>query len=111
MKVNELISALELKEIFVADPDREIKKGYCGDMLSWVMSRAGQDSAWFTIMCNPNTVAVAVMADVSAVILAEGVLPDAQTAEKAKEQGVTMLSGELPAFELAGRLYELLQQK
>ncbi len=110
MTVREMTDALALKEIVMVDPDRTISKGYCGDMLSWVMGRAGQDSAWFTIMNNPNTVAVAVMADAAAVILTEGVVPDAQVTAKAREQQVTLLCGDEPTFELAGRLYELLKK-
>ena len=34
------------------DGDREIKGGYAGDLLSWVMSKASVDNAWLTIMSN-----------------------------------------------------------
>ncbi len=50
---------------------------YVGDLLSWVMGRAGSNSAWITIMSNVNVAAVAVLAELSMIILAENVKPDA----------------------------------
>ena len=46
------------------DPDRTVKTGYAGDLLSWVMGRAEPDCVWLTIMSNANVCAVAVLADV-----------------------------------------------
>lgn len=110
MTVRELAEALTLEPVCRGDPEREVSGGYCGDLLSWVMSRAAQNSAWITIICNPNTVAVALMADVSAVILAEGVRPDDTVIDCANRQGVALLCGTQPAFELAGALHRLLEQ-
>ena len=56
MTVQELISALELKVFHLAQPERLVTGGYVGDLLSWVMGRAGQDSAWLTIMSNQSNV-------------------------------------------------------
>lgn len=109
MTVNELISALDLEAVCLADAERPVWGGYCGDMLSWVMGRAGENCAWITIMSNVNVVAVAVMAEASAVILAEGVRPDEGTVAKAKEQGVTLLCSDRTAFNLAGEAYALLK--
>ncbi len=38
---------------------RAVPGGNCGDLLSWVMGRAGSGSAWITVMGNVNAVAVA----------------------------------------------------
>lgn len=88
---------------------REIGAGYCGDLLSWVMGRAKAGSAWITVMGNVNTVAVAVLADVGCIVLAEGAALDTEAVEKAKEHRVAVLSSLSPAFELAGKLYEALK--
>ena len=110
MTVREAAATLELEIACTGDLDRRITGGYCGDLLSWVMSRAGQDNAWITIMCNLNTVAVAVLTDVSAVILADGVRPDDGVLKRAGEQGVTLLCSSRSAFELAGSLTRILEQ-
>ena len=40
MNVKELVEKLNLNVLVEGDMDREIKGGYCGDLLSWVMGRA-----------------------------------------------------------------------
>lgn len=101
MRVSELIDKYGMKALSLPDPDREISGGYCGDLLSWVMGRARQDNVWVTIMSNMNVVAVASLADVSCVILAEGVSLDQSMIDTAEAKGVNILSSEKGAFELA----------
>lgn len=108
MTVHEMIEKLELTVLTQGDLERPVQGGYMGDLLSWVMGRATAGDAWITIMSNLNTVAVAVLSDVSAVILAEGVQADEAAIGKAKAQGVTLLSSEQSSFQLAGKLYALL---
>lgn len=108
MTVGELIQKLNLQTFAVSDGERKITGGYAGDLLSWVMGRAEEGDAWVTIMSNPNIVAVATLADVSCVILAEGVEPDAGVAETALARGVTLLGSGESAFALCGRIAALL---
>ena len=107
MNVSELIQAAGLKPITLPCPDREVNGAYIGDLLSWVMGRASEDNAWITIMSNSNIVAVATLADVSCIILAEGVTPDAGVAETAGAKGVNLLSSDEGAYEIAKRLSKL----
>lgn len=104
MTVEQLIKTADLKPVCVADPDREIEGVYIGDLLSWVMGRATENDAWITIMSNSNIIAVATLADVSCIILAEGVTPDAGVTESAMARGVNLLSTEESAYEIAKRL-------
>lgn len=90
------------------DTDRKIGEPYCCDLLSIAMGRAPADSGWVTVMANVNTLAVAVLADVACVILAEGAVLDETAARKAEQQGVTVLSTEQPVFEAALTLYKRL---
>lgn len=99
MKVNELISRKDFSEILIADPERDVLGAYAGDLLSWVMGRAQADNAWITIMSNVNVLAVATLADVSCVIFAEGVSPDAEIISVAKEKGINLISTPLPIYE------------
>ena len=109
MTVKELATELEL-EILTGDInlDREVCGGYCGDLLSWVMSKAQQDNAWITIMSNTNIVAVAVLTDVSCIILCEDVSPEEECLKKAIEQEVAILKTPMSAFALAGKLEKLV---
>ena len=104
MRVSELIDKYGMKALSLPDGDREITGGYCGDLLSWVMGRARQDNAWVTIMSNMNVVAVASLADVSCVILAEGVTLEQSVIDTAAAKDVNVLSSEKGAFEIASLL-------
>lgn len=104
MTVSEFASNQALSVLAMPEPEREICGGYVGDLLSWVMGRARSGNAWITIMTNINVVAVAGLADVSCVLLAEGVVPDAEVVAKAKEKGVNLLSSSLPAYEIVAML-------
>lgn len=108
MKVNELIEALGAAPITVAEPERQVCGCYVGDLLSWVMGRAEADCVWVTIMSNINTVAVASLADVSLVLLAEGVTLEDDVKSAAEAKGISVASCSLPAYETAVRLSELL---
>ena len=101
MTVKELSTALQLNEICMPEPEREIDGVYIGDLLSWVMGRAQADNVWITIMSNINVIAVASLADVACVILAEDVTLDENVLATAQAKGVNVLSSPLPAYETA----------
>ena len=100
IKVGKLAQLLDLQEIVVSEPDRDVEGGYAGDLLSWVMGRARPNDVWITIMSNVNVVAVASLADVACVVLAENVQLDEGVAETAQKRGVNIYSSPRPAFEL-----------
>lgn len=109
MTVQNLIEALGLTPFCLAEPDRAVTGGYCGDLLSWVMGRAPAGGAWLTIMSNVNVAAVAAVADVSCVILTEGVEPDEPLLRKARAQGINLLGAGLSTYDCAARLSGLLK--
>lgn len=101
MTVQQLISTLDLTVFHLAQPERTLSGCYVGDLLSWVMGRAGQDSAWLTIMSNQNVAAVALMADVACVVLTEGVQPDPDLLRRAREKEVNLLGTGADTFSAA----------
>lgn len=91
------------------DPaDFEITGGYVCDMLSDVMGSAQPGQAWITIMKHLNTIAVASMTGIPAIIFAKGSVPDQAVIDKAEGEGVCLVSSKLDTFSLAGILYKLL---
>ena len=104
MTVTNLADIASLTPIILPDPNREVKGVYIGDLLSWVMGRADEGNAWITIMSNSNVAAVATLADVSCVILAEGVMPDDGVAATAEAKGINILSSKESAYEIAKKL-------
>lgn len=104
MTVAELAEKLGLKAVSLPEPDRVVGGAYIGDLLSWVMGRAKADNVWITIMSNVNVVAVASLADVSCVILAEGVTLDDEVLTAAKEKGINVLCSADTSYALAVKL-------
>lgn len=88
--------------------DREIKGIYCCDLLSFVMGRAKADDAWITVMANVNALAVAVLSDVSCIVLSEGMTFDEECLERAKQQNICILLSPLPTYETAMKITNLL---
>ncbi len=109
MTVKDLSEKLNLKVLNLADGDREIKGGYAGDLLSWVMGRAKEDCAWVTIMTNINVMAVASLADVACVILSENAAPDEQMLSAAAAKEINLLQSEKDTFTLCGEIATLLK--
>ncbi|NLZ24937.1 MAG: hypothetical protein GX891_00530 [Clostridiales bacterium] len=103
MKVLDAIKKIEADIVNLSDGDREIITGYCGDFLSFVMGKAPQDCCWFTVMTNINVCAVATLADVSLVVLCEGVAPSPELVEKCKTQGVNLAKTKHDVFEAVRR--------
>jgi len=87
--------------------DKEVLGGYCGDLLSDVMANADRGAIWFTIQAHQNIVAVAVLKELAGIVLVNGHAPDEETRAKADEEHIPILFSRLPAYHLAGRLYEL----
>ncbi len=109
MTVDTLVKELGAKALCLPSPDRTPKGVYIGDLLSWVMGRASADNVWITIMSNINVIAVASLSDVSCVIFAEGVTPDDDIVSVAKEKGINLLCSDLPTYETAVKISELLK--
>ena len=109
MTVQTLKDTLELTVFHLAEPDRAVAGGYCGDLLSWVMSHVPANGAWMTIMSNVNVAAVAALTDVSCVILTEGVRPDEPLLLKAEMQGINVLGTSLSTYECAVKLADGLK--
>ena len=109
MRVDELVSklGLEVKAISKAGGAREVGGGFVGDVLSHVMAKARPQDVWVTVQTHENVVAVAVLLDVACVVVCQRELPP-ETCARAQSEGVTLLWTELGAFEVAGKLYNLL---
>jgi hypothetical protein len=101
MKVKELAQMQGFKTVSMPDGEREIGGVYIGDLLSWVMGRAKENDAWITIMSNQNVIAVASLADVACVILAEGVTADPELVSLATEKNINILASTAPLYETA----------
>lgn len=90
----------------IPNPNREISKPFCCDLLSIAMGKACENACWVTVMANVNTLAVATLTDVSCIILAEGTQFDEVTLQKAKDEEIVVFTTPLPVFDAALKVYE-----
>jgi hypothetical protein len=87
--------------------DRQIKGGYASDLLSDVMANSKAGDIWITLQGHPNIVAVAKLKELTGIIMVNGRVPEEGTIKKAQDEAVLILTSDLPAFELIGKLYEI----
>lgn len=109
MNIKEAVEKLNLNILVEGDMEREITDCYIGDLLSWVMGRAKEDSIWLTVMGNINAIAVATLADVSCIVLVENASLDDDAKAKAQAMDVTILQTDVNSYHLATKIYELLK--
>ena len=85
--------------------DREVKGGYCGDLLSEVIGNAPPGCVWLTVQGHQNIVAVAVLREMAGIVLTGSTALDDETRQKADEEEIPILQYTGSSFDLAGRLY------
>ncbi len=88
--------------------DTELTNVFTSDMLSFVMANGQAGAIWVTVMCNPNSIAVAMLADMPCIVFAGDINVDSDTLRKAQDQGITVLLSKEPVFETAMKLYKKL---
>ena len=98
--VCELLSA----SVVCGNVDKSFEGVYVGDLLSRAMSRVECDNLWIPIMSNVNVVAVATLTEPCAVILAEDVELQPDAKKSAEENGITVLTSPLSAYEICTRV-------
>lgn len=106
MTVKELIKSFDL-QVAAGEKglDRPVLGGYCGDLLSEVMGNAPEGCVWLTVQQHQNTIAVAVLREMAAVILTGNNAPNEETREKADQEGIPVLQWPGSTYELVGQLY------
>lgn len=81
--------------------EKEVHGCYCGDLLSWVMSRAQPCDVWLTVMGNINSIGVAVLADIACIILTENAVLDDDAKKRAEENDVVILTTSKNTYQIA----------
>jgi ferredoxin len=108
MTVKDLVERFGL-QVVAGDKglDRQVEDGYSGDLLSEIMANAPEGCVWLTIQGHQNTVAVAVLREMAAIIITGGQSPDDETLQKANQENIPILLWPDSAYQLAGRLYAM----
>ena len=107
MLVKEVAEKLGLK-ILTAGTDQEVLSGYVSDLLSDVIANAEEGCLWITVQRHLNVVAVAKLKKLAGIVLSSGIEPEAAVLDRAKQEGIFVLSAHDDSFNMAGRLYALI---
>ena len=98
MTVGEVLKG-DFSVFHLANAESEIQSAYVGDFLSWVIGKVGDAAIWFTVMNNQNVAAVACLAECVAIVLCEGVEPDAQLLDRCKRENLNLLGSKRSAYD------------
>jgi predicted transcriptional regulator len=110
MKIKELITNLSY-QILIEGADTEVCAGYTSDLLSDVIADCLEGSIWITIQRHINIIAVAQLKKISAIVVTKGIVPDDQVLQKAKDEGIFIISTKDNAFEASGKIFQQLRSK
>ena len=108
MELKQVVEALDLgvkagaKALGVS-----VEGGYISDLLSDVIANSQKGDVWMTLQIHQNIIAVATLKELAGIVIIGGKEPAEETVNKAEEEGVPLLTSSLPAFEVAGRLYDM----
>ena len=111
MTLEHMAQELNLRVLCCEDKlGRTVTGGYVGDLLSDIIANSKEGDVWITRQAHQNIVAVASLREHAAIILALGKEPDGDTMGKAIREKIPLLVTDLPGFEIAGKVYELLNR-
>jgi len=109
MTVREFAEKYKLEVVAGNNLDAEIDGAYFGDVPHDVMLMAEENNLWLTVLDDLVAVGVALLADISAVVLVEGRDYEHIAVKKACKKNVNLLKYKGSKFELAGQFYEELK--
>jgi predicted transcriptional regulator len=107
MKISEVSASLGAEICQGEFDDVEVTGAYTSDLLSDVMANSKEGGVLVTIQAHKNTVAVAALVNISAIIICNSrPLPD-DMLEAAKDEGICVIRVKENQFTVSGKLWEL----
>ena len=100
MNLTDIINELGFKVLSGNPSDKIVEGVYVCDLLSHCMSKVSENDIWITVQNNINVAAVCHLADAAAILLPEGISPDADLLNKAEKEEIVILQSEKTAYEL-----------
>ncbi|MEA2021389.1 MAG: DRTGG domain-containing protein [Candidatus Caldatribacteriota bacterium] len=110
MKLSKIADICKLERI-VFSADDEINSGYCGDLMSDVMANSESNSIWVTIQAHKNSIAVALIKDIKAILFTNNVSISREVIEKAEEEKINIFRTTKNSFTISGEIYKIMEEK
>lgn len=106
MTVKELADKTGWK-VLAGNPGKEISSAYVCDLLSWVMARGREGTAWITVQTHLNVIAVASLHEFSCVIIPDGIDVSAETVQAANDKDICLIGAKCTSYGAARALSDL----
>ncbi len=109
MKLDDIVKEISL-DLKTCDSclNNQVTGAYVSDLLSDVMANSKDGNIWITLQMHMNIVAVAGLNNLAGIVVVGGRQPDQDVLEKAETEKVAIMTTPLTTFEIAGRLYRML---
>ena len=104
----ELAKKLDLK-CAVEGLSKEIESVYCGDFLSFAMSKQDEKAVWLTVMNNINVIGVSSLCNTSMIILCDETTPDDHMIAKATLIKMPIYLSSESVYKTATQIYNILK--
>ena len=101
MNVKDLENVEGITCLYLADEEQTLSDLYCGDLLSDVMANAAEGSGLCTIQAHRNTIAVASLLGLSAIILCNNRTPSDDMLEAAASEGISIFTSKTNHYKTA----------
>jgi hypothetical protein len=108
LKVGQLETELGYTVFTMMEPDATTTEGYTSDLLSDVMGNAAEGSTLITIQAHKNTVAVASLIGMKAIILCNGRTPTEDMVGAAMKEHIAIFGTDESQFTVSYRLAKAL---
>jgi predicted transcriptional regulator len=106
MKTSELAPFLGAERVQNSYTDREIEGVYTSDLLSDAIANAVDNGILITIQAHKNTVAVATLKDLAAIVICNNRPIPSDMIETARDEGIAVLLTADDQYTVSGKLYK-----
>ena len=110
MTIREAAAALGAGILHDEFEDTTLRGAYTSDLLSDVMANAKDGGALITIQAHKNTVAVATLTDIRAIIICNSRPVPNDMLDAAKDTGIAILLSEENQYTVSAKLYGMLNK-
>jgi hypothetical protein len=109
VKISDLAATLGAECVQTTWTDRDIGDAYTSDLLSDAMANAPEGGVLVTVQAHKNTVAVATLKDLAAIVVCnDRPIPD-DMVDAARDEGIALFRTAENQFTVSGKLYRELR--
>lgn len=111
MNLSDVVETLSLEVMTGKDSLQNNVTGvYVSDLLSDVMGNSKEGNIWITLQTHLNIVAVAGLKNLSGIIIVGNRKLPEEVLQKAETEKILLMTTPMQAFEVAGKLYQMLNK-